>query len=222
MRASAAPAAGLVRARRKLGNVRGNIQRRYVNRVLCLGHLDHTKPDGKQEQRNDGRVRKDRQHLAGTEIFVFRPDLFDLDGLDAWRQRRLLRRREEFLDASAESAEARSPRNRQAAVHATILERVRAEKFREIAGEPGTERSLRKGRIFAPANFNGALGQELPEVRPKIIGHQNRGPAEPRNIGRPRWSRRLRSRPGHVRPLRRRWHKFVDFARHRIPLSIDA
>src|SRR2546429_5326241 len=68
-------------------------------------------------------MRCHREHLAGAEVLVFGPNVFDLDRLDPWRQRRLFRRRKELLDARAKSAETPSPGNRQAAVNRTILDR---------------------------------------------------------------------------------------------------
>src|SRR6266550_852136 len=62
-------------------------------------------------------MRCHREHLAGAEVLVFGPNVFDLDRLDPWRQRRLFRRRKELLDARAKSAETPSPGNRQAAVN---------------------------------------------------------------------------------------------------------
>src|SRR5207253_8387714 len=61
-------------------------------------------------------MRCHREHLAGAEVLVFGPNVFDLDRLDPWRQRRLFRRRKELLDARAKSAETPSPGNRQAAL----------------------------------------------------------------------------------------------------------
>src|SRR5207237_10482880 len=130
VRATAAAASVLIGAGGKFGNVRRNVQWRNVDLVLRLRCGNHMPGDGCQEKRDDRRVKKYREHLAGAEIVVLRPSVFYLDGLDPRRQRRLLRRRKEFLDARAESAEIRPPPYGQAAIDGALARGLRAEEFR--------------------------------------------------------------------------------------------
>src|SRR5689334_3177239 len=126
-------ASGFVCARRKLGHIRRNIQWRDVYLILRLGCLNHAETKGHYQQRDDRHVQQDRKRLTRAKLFVLRPDIFYLDGLDPRRQRRLFGRREEFLDARAEASETRSPGYRQSAIHRPFARRTGAEKLREVA-----------------------------------------------------------------------------------------
>src|SRR5580658_757362 len=123
-------------------------------------------------QRENAAMNREGNHLGPAEVFVLRPNVLHPHGLAGKVRWRKLRREEKLPDASAKSAEIRSPGYRQAAVHRSFRNRTRAEKILKIVENARAKYRLHERRARAVRHFHGTLRQKLLKVRPKIVGNQ--------------------------------------------------
>src|SRR2546423_1859873 len=217
-------ASGLVHPRGQLRHVRRNVQRYNADQlVLCFRGSGQDIRENRNDQQSDHRhVQANGDHLAPAEVFILGPDVLYPHRLYGEGQGRLLRWREEFLDAGAEAAKIRSPGYRQFAVYRSFECGTRAEEILQVIADAGTEGGLSERRVLALAHLDGALHEELLQIGPKIIGDENVWWIEFGHSRGGYGNCRLTTCRRHFGFCNIRRQKIDNFARHRLPLQLDA
>ena len=179
---SAAASAGRLGASREFGHVGGDIDHADVGLVLGLGGgRQKVGEEGHHDEADNQHVQADRNDLSPAEVFVLAPDVLYADGLYFKGQRWLFGRGKDFLEARAEAAEAFHPTGGESAVGGTLGNGPAAEKFAEVGPEPTAILVGHQIGFHVTMNLDGAFKEELLKVGPKVVRHQNVGPAEARD-----------------------------------------
>src|SRR5207244_1741977 len=109
----------------------------------------------------DGRVKANRNDLCRAEVFILRPNLFDLDRLAGHLQRGQLGRCENFLDSIKEAAEVRAPIDCQPAVERALGHRARTQEFLKILTDSAAKTIACEWRVRTFHHFDRTFSKEL-------------------------------------------------------------